>query len=115
MFKSQKEIWQHLISGGKVGVINDKESYFFLNEEGRVCHRNGYFAHRNFSNHECFCIYEEPKPKKKVNLYRHTFQWKDGDIWQSVWTDQRADSYAKRYTEYPKLLMTEAKEIEVDL
>ena len=64
----------------------------------------------SFLNPNDWAIYEEPKPKKKVTLYRYTYEY-SGNILESNFISRGWGDYKSRGD---KLLLTESKEIEVD-
>lgn len=55
------------------------------------------------------CSLTLPKKKKKVTLYRFTYNWRGRRIWQSHWHDEGALT-----DDDVELILTESKEIEVD-
>lgn len=61
-------------------------------------------------------IYQEPKPKRKITLYRYIFSLCSGEIKASYETSLSFDEYydANPCTRIIKLLATESREIEVD-
>lgn len=85
-FETQAEIWRYLLSGQKI-----KYKYgeiVFLKDEILITIYNK--AEQSewewaFNRPQHWSIYEEPKPKKKVTLYRYTTQYPNGVIFQSKW------------------------------
>ena len=64
-FKSQKQIWEHLISGGKVRYYAySKAGFNYFNSEGQVVNFRGIPVSESFACPEDWSIYEEPKKKK---------------------------------------------------
>jgi len=74
-FETQAEIFQALLDGKKVKHVSwDKGEYVFLNTK-TLKRENGDDALPSFSMPTNWSIYEEPKPKKKVTLYRYTYKY----------------------------------------
>ena len=74
-FETQAEIFQALLNGKKIKyarwVIGE---YVFLNNK-TLKHENDEDAYLSFALPTNWSIYEEPKPKKKVTLYRYTYTY----------------------------------------
>ena len=88
----------------------DKGEYVFLNTK-TLKRENGDDALSSFSMPTNWSIYEEPKPKKKVTLYRYTYHCQHrGIVIQSRWS---TEGWVYRQDNDP-LLLVESKEIEVD-
>lgn len=108
-FKTQAEIWEHLLKNGKVQV-KGLNSYLFL-KNGMLTNKEGYKDDSTFSCPEQWSIYEEPKPKKKVTLYNYLYD-DGGNLWESGFTTKSFDEI--NYLCEVKLLKTESKEVEYD-
>ncbi len=111
-FKTQSELWEYLLKGGKV---KNKEwvngSYCFL-KDGYAETNSGSRVIYVFFNPQEWSIYEEPKPKKKVTLYRYTYREDNGpDIEQTSWCSY---GFKEGYSHHFTLLKTETKEVEYD-
>ena len=108
-FKSQQEIWQYLIDGGKVCTIDSKPGEFltfnggFISSEGGEITECGFFRSHNWKK------YIEPKKKKVITLYRYTYII-NGEIEQTRWLSTPKYPYASE----DKIIKTESKETEVD-
>lgn len=112
MFKSQKEIWEYLIAGGKVKISSWEDDYIVMGDQGETVNKLGKSSLWFFHDVELWQKYHEPKPKRKVTLYRYTFRWeKDCVISQTYWSDMSFEAYFSN--KLPKLLMTETKEVEI--
>lgn len=111
-FKTQAEIYQALLDGKKIKRKTwAPEAYIHLVEGGLVDEFGDNMEEtRLFPPHE-FLIYEEPKPKKKVTLYRHTMSNRiSGNIYQTTW-----DSVETAVdTKFIEVIKTESKEVEYD-
>lgn len=113
-FKSQKEIWEHLIAGGKVAIKESCCAPLFLSDKGELRSEHGPALDHSFSDFADWQIYQEPKLKRKITLYRYTYEFGASckGVEQSSWSDSSwGDVYSGTSR---KLLMTESKEIEVD-
>lgn len=117
-FETRAEIWRHLLEGGKVAIEGNKTYLFLKGDE--LYNSNGYKDGSVFNYPEQWSIYEEPKPKKKVALYRYTYilgkgcdgvRANMGKIFQSEFTEC---SFREYDDGYGKLLLTESKEVEYD-
>jgi len=108
-FKTRAEIWRHLLNDGKI-TIGDKKEYLFL-KDGEVYHSDGLRDVSSFEYPGKWSIYEEPKPKKKVTLYRYTMSNRiRGNIYQTSW-----DSVETAVdTKFIEVIKTESKEVEYD-
>ena len=120
-FETQAEIWEHLLKGGKVKYINE-EIIGLIDGKVHQFFSDGSYSPRDWGFYEPwrFSIYEEPKPKKKVTLYRYTYvlgrgsgddRENTGRIFQSEFTDC---SFREYDDGYGILLKTESKEVEYD-
>ena len=110
-FETQAEIFQALLDGKKViHVVWGKGEYVFLNNSKTLKRENGDDALSSFPMPTNWSIYEEPKPKKKVTLYRYTYKY-GSVIHQTNFTSKNWSAFGEN-EDY--LLLTESKEIEVD-
>lgn len=110
-FETQAEIFQALADGKKLTKKKWSKGVFIQLVDGMITDEGGdYCSDINFSVSEDFLIYEEPKPKKKVTLYRYTYEY-SGNILESNFISKGWGDYKSRGD---KLLLTESKEIEVD-
>lgn len=111
-FKTQAEIFKALLDGKKieykdgeiVGLMDGNTCTFFL--DGTSVPARWSFSHPNE-----WSIYEKPKPKKKVTLYRHTMSNRiSGNIYQTTWesVETAVD------TKFIEVIKTESKEVEYD-
>ena len=113
-FKTQAEIFKALLDGVKIkkeGWLLQK--YMHL-KDGDLFYDNGLKRNQpvDFSNLESWSIYEEPKPKKKVTLYRYTYREDNGpDIGQTSWCSY---GFKEGWSHHFTLLKTESKEVEYD-
>ena len=107
-FKSQKQIWEHLISGGMVKHYSHGDTGFnYLNASGFVVNFRGAEVAESFVAPEDWSIYEEPKKKKKITLYRYTYKERSGHIFCSAWRSGEPQNMGT-------VVLVEAREIEVD-
>ena len=110
-FETQAEIFQALADGKKLTKKKWSKGVFIQLVDGMITDEGGdYCSDINFSVSEDFLIYEEPKPKKKVTLYRYTYTY-GGSIHQTSFTSK---NWSALGGEGDYLLLTESKEIEVD-
>ena len=121
-FETQAEIYQALLDGKKIKCIEWQESYnkFVYLKDGILTNDSGFPDYWAFNLPLMWSIYEEPKPKKKITLYRYTYilgkgceggRANKGRIFQSEFTEC---SFREYYDGYGKLLLTESKEVEYD-
>lgn len=116
-FKSQKEIWEHLIADGK--IIANGEFIASINGEGFLAFSDGSLSSDNFEDPGRWKIYQEPKPKRKITLYKYLFRLIDprceglantGELFMTEETTASFDCYRDHTMEY---VLTESREIEV--
>ena len=113
-FETQAQIWEYLLKGGKVKIKGVSDSYLFL-MDGTVTNKEGFKDVSAFEWPENWSIYEEPKPKKKVTLYRYTYlNTKSELIHESFWFEGSFREYQDNYAFVGDLLKTESKEVEYD-
>ena len=107
-FKTQKEIWEALISGKKIKHYAGKNWHrkFIYLVDGNPCGDNGERCGYSFNHPSDWSLYEEPKKMKTVTLYRYTYQ-ELGHFFQTPWRSMPFDSNLK-------LLKTESKTLEVE-
>lgn len=112
-FKTQAEIYQALLDG-KMIKYKDGDGAILQLINGFQC-ENGRYTSSNtwsFNYPGKWSIYEEPKPKKKVTLYRYTYRTNySPDIMQTGWV---SCGFEGNYPEYYALLKAESKEVEYD-
>lgn len=111
-FKSQREIFEHLLEGGKIAhkQWTDDTFFLFLDSEGKVVSNRGCAYYLQLKYPQEWQPYTEPKQKKKVTLYRYTFKSIHGNYFQSNWIQQPASEHSSS-----KLVSTESKEIEIEI
>lgn len=112
-FKTQAEIWRAILSGQKI-KYKDGEIVFLKDEIlitiDKEREESGWEWAFNCPQH--WSIYEEPKPKKKVTLYRYTYREDNGpDIEQTSWCSY---GFKEGWSHHFTLLKTESKEVEYD-
>ena len=100
-FKTQREIFEHLLKGGEVKhALND--SIIYLKENGEISEPIA------FTNPSDWAPYTEPKPKKKV----YEYMWKDSSgRWYMASGLFESDKDAKNF--YASAIRT-GREFEVD-
>lgn len=113
-FETRAQIWKHLLEGGRIKNGN-VTGHSFL-KEGELYHSDGFRDVSAFHFPKEWSIYEEPKTKKKVTLYRYTYQLCSGEIKTSYWTSLNFSEY---YDENPdtrlmRQILKESKEVEYD-
>ena len=93
------ELFKHLEEGGRIKPKNHTFDYDYnAIDDGLLI---DIFDHPN--------NYEIAKPKKKIKLYRYTYQGEDNYVWETCWSTEPSHEHKNC-----KLLKTEEKEIEVD-
>lgn len=110
-FKTQAEIYQALLDRKKI-IYKEGEIVGLVDGVVRNFFRDGTsaIAKWGFYHPEEWSIYEEPKPKKKVMLYRYTLEnTKYGTAHQTAWESAPFDGNS-----FVKILKTESKEVEAD-
>lgn len=117
-FKTQRELFLHLCNGGKVRKIGEYQTYL-LNDLGNLVLEDGYSESCDFDYPNLWEPYIEPKPKKKVTLYRYTYLNTNGGykmqtLMQTFWTSGSFEKYRRDFAFVGELLMTEEKTIEVE-
>lgn len=106
-FKTHKDIYLALIDGVK--ITKGKSGHYLEMIDGKVEWEDGKTSFEDFADYKDWLIYEEPKPKKKVTLYRLTTQYPNGAIFQSMWCNDKSPGMNN-----VKVLNIEEKTIEVD-
>jgi hypothetical protein len=104
-FKTQKEIWEALISQKKI-THKEWRDLFLQMDAGFIVDVDGDRYHDYFDHPSDWSLYEEPKKMKTVTLYRYTYQ-ELGRVFQTPWRSMPFDSNLK-------LLKTESKTLEVE-
>ena len=94
-------------------IWHENKRFMYLVKPDSVIHKLDYNGGYWESDLE---IYEEPKPKKKITLYRYTYQLCSGEIKTSYWTSLNFSEY---YDENPdtrlmRRILKESKEVEYD-
>lgn len=108
-FKTQAEIWEHLLKGGVI-IENRNGFKVRMGKCGNPLFEDG--SEPSYLIPEHWLIYEEPKPKKKVTLYRYTYREDNGpDIEQTNWVSY---GFKEGWSNHFTLLKTESKEVEYD-
>jgi hypothetical protein len=106
-FKTQKEIWEALISGARIRHASWGNGRFLRLIEGFLCDHVCHHSDEYFGHVTDWSLYEEPKKMKTVTLYRYTYQ-ELGHVFQTPWRSMPFDSNLK-------LLKTEEKQIEIEI
>lgn len=110
-FETQAEIYQALLDAKKIKRETWSPQAYIHLVGGALRDELGIDVSETRLNPPCeFLIYEEPKPKKKVALYRHTYKY-GNSIHQTNFTSKNWSALAG---DEDHLLLTESKEIEVD-
>ena len=112
-FKSQKEIYEALLAGKKLRRDYwDLGHFVHLSQDGSLVNRNGINDSWFFKTPKDWSIYEEPKKKKKITLYRYTY--KQGEnITETPYTTNKYGDYF--LSNISSLIKTESKEIEIEV
>ena len=111
-FETQSEIFQALLNGKKIKRETwAPESYIHL-VDGKLRDEFGDNMEETelYPTPHDFLIYEEPKPKKKITLYRYTYKY-GSVIHQTNFISKKWSAFGGN-EDY--LLLTESKEVEVD-
>jgi hypothetical protein len=114
-FKSQQEIWQYLIDGGKVCPIDSLPGSFFTFDHGFISNEDESITECSFHHPHKWKKYIEPKKKKVITLYSYIYTTRVfGEVTakQTCWTSRPWRDLKCHPGE--KLLSIESKEIEVD-
>lgn len=107
-FETQAEIYQALLDGKK--ITRGKSGHYLQNINGMVKWEDGKANHEDFSDSTEWKIYEDPKPKKKIMLYRYTYKYGSA-IHQTNFTSKNWSTFGG---DEDYLLLTESKEVECD-
>lgn len=109
-FKTQKEIWEALITQKKVSHKTWIARFLHL-DGGFVCDEGGDRYSEEFDYPSDWSPYEEPKKMETVTFYRYTFKTVMGAIRESVWTTESSKEYLPSdFT----VLKTESKTLEIE-
>lgn len=108
-FKTHADIYFELWKRKKLRHIHwIKDQYIHL-VDGLLCWQDGKEESLTFyRDANCYEIYEEPKPKRKIKLYRHIVEGKGGNVRQTAWSSNPYIIYLSE-----DVLNVEEKEIEV--
>lgn len=111
-FKTQREIYEHLVSGGKISSEARGQMYYFLDDSGKIVNDAGFAISFEFSKPEYWYKYELPKKKKKVAQYCYK-----GAYGKYLDTNYYYENQAQAKLDYPSassLIRLDHTEIEVD-
>lgn len=109
-FKTHKDIYQALIEWKK--IKKSSSGHYILMIDDKVKWEDGTPRFEDFSDYREWSIYKEPKPKKKVTLYRYTYREDNGpDIEQTNWISY---GFKEGWSNHFTLLKNESKEVEYD-
>jgi len=108
-FKSQREIWEALLGNKKLTFSEwSRSDFVYFNESGSLVDESGdLHPDLDYGIPGLWSIYEEPKKKKKITLYRYTYKEHSGHIFCSAWRSGEPQNIGS-------VVLTEAREIEVD-
>lgn len=107
---TDKEALQALLDGKKLTTITygPTGQYIYLDDLGNLKDERGY--KRNYNSLLRYKIWEPPKQKKKVTLYRYTYKSSIGDvIYQSEWMSAEHEDHR-----HLGILKIETKEVEYE-
>jgi len=93
-------------------IVNEYYFYedrFFYKKDLEGKH---YFDINDLLHSDFWSIYQPPKQKKKITLYRYTYETISNNIFQNYWTSEKWEDF--KSGSHSALLKTETKEIEIE-
>lgn len=110
-FKTQKEIFEALISGKKIKHKLAANHFFVHLVDGSARYSDSSRSGCVFDQPSDWSLYEEPKKMKTVTLCRYTYKSNEG-ITQTQWTTKLFEDYFM--ANIATLLKTESKTLEIE-